>query len=249
MQLPKPVLAALIISLAIGVFLIMEPPHTICDTQRENIQKGMEGVLFPIKVGKETVPGRIHKAMEVCHFGNSGGACFEYFDILRKTSRSVKEASAECAAGILGVPIAKYAKFEEYQKVTDKNGMRKELAAVTYRQATLEQVLWDGFEIMIMKAWGTSPPPPGAQRFGWFRESEMNAFCHVRDVLLNAKGRAALLARAQKIYPKLPGEEPQRDIAGMGLEGAPPPRPATQTMREPEIYERSLLSAPCDYFR
>lgn len=247
-QLPKPALAALVIFGAIILFFFLNPPHTICDAQKENIRTNLDGVLFPTKMGKDMIPGRVHKAMEVCLFGNSGGACYEYFDILRRAARSVKSASQECTGDLLGVRIQKYAKMEQYQEVRDGKKIREELASISYREVSLEQVLWDGIEIMVQKAWGEAPPEPGAQRFGWFKESELNAFCHVRDVLIRAKGRPGFLAAAKKIYPKLPGEAPQRDVAGSGLMTAMP-RKATQVFRENDIYERSLLSAPCDYFR
>lgn len=247
-QLPKPVLAGLAIFVAIVLLFILKPPYTICDAQKENIRTNMAGVLFPTKMGKDMIPGRVHKAMEVCLFGNSGGACYEYFDILRKAARSVKAASQECTASLLGVTIQKYAKMEQYQEVRDGKKIREELASVTYKEVRLEQVLWDGLEIMVEKAWGEVPPEPGAQRFGWFKESEMNSFCHVRDVLIRAKGRQGFMNAAKKIYPKLPGEAVQRDVAGAGLAVAVP-RKATQMFRENDIYERSLLSAPCDYFR
>lgn len=247
-QLPKPVLAGLAIFVAIILLFILKPPYTICDAQKDNIKTNLAGVLFPTKMGKDMIPGRVHKAMEVCLFGNSGGACYEYFDILRRAAQSVKSVSQECTGSLLGVSIQKYAKMEQFQEVRDGSKVREELASVTYREVTLEQVLWDGLEIMVQKAWGEAPPEPGAQRFGWFKESEMNTFCHVRDVLMRAKGRQGFLNAAKKMYPKLPGEAVQRDVAGSGLRTAIP-RKATQVFRENDIYERSLLSAPCDYFR
>ncbi|MBX3034437.1 MAG: hypothetical protein KF865_10985 [Bdellovibrionaceae bacterium] len=250
-DLPKPVLAALVIGVAIFVMIfVVRPPHTICDAQAENIRKNHEGILFPRKGEKKrTMPGRIQQAMESCRFGNSSGACYEYFDILRRAAVSVKSASSECTKALLKVPIEKYAKAEELVEVRDGKKTRDELSGVVYQQVTLEQVFLDGMETMARKAWGESPPEPGAQKFGWFQESELNAFCHVRDVILRAKGREGLMAEARKVYPKLPGEAPPRDPAtGVGSKTFIPKR-ATQVYAEKLIFERSLFSAPCDFFR
>lgn len=248
-QLPKPVLALLVIAIVIVLLFLFSPPHTLCDSQKENIQNAMAGVLFPVKVGKETMPGRIHKAMEVCLFGNSGGACYEYFEILKRAAQAIKAAPQECTGELLGANIAKYSKMEQYREVREGSGVRQELSGITYQQVRLEQVLWDGLEIMVQKAWGEAPPEPGAQRFGWFRESELNTFCHLRDVLIQGNGPSSFMSTAKKVYSKLPGELLRPSDPSSSALKPVTGRKANQIFRESEIYERSLLSVPCDHFR
>jgi hypothetical protein len=246
-QVPAPILATGVILLGIGLFFILQPPHTICDTQRESLKENQRGILFPIKRGKTTTAGRIQRALEVCRFGNSSGACFEYFDILRRASVAVKNVSQECYGSMMGIPIEKYIRTEQYHEAGEGKDGQEELLGVEYKNSTLEQVLKDGLETMIRKAWGEAPPEPGPQRYGWFQETELNAYCHVQDVLIRAKGRAALNEIARAIYPQLPGQV----ATSTSGSGGPPVvlRKATEVFTEEQIRERSLLSVPCSSFR
>lgn len=249
-DLPKPLVATIAILIVIGALFILQPLHTVCDSQTEAIRSGQAGLLYPQKVSKKngTIPGRIQNAMVSCRFGNSAGSCYDYFDLLKKAAQAVKNGSFECTAQIVSMKIDKYAKMEEYTTVRDGKSSRDELAGVVFKDVTLEEVLRDGLEMMIRKAWGESPPEPGAQRYGWFQESEINAFCHVRDVLIRAKGRDGFKQLTSKIATKLPGEAPPRDIAGEEVKNFIP-REASRMMTEQQIFDRSLLSVPCDQFR
>lgn len=102
-SLPKPVLAALVIFAALVFFMLNDPPNTVCDIQIGNLKEALKGQVFPTTVKKNKIPPIIGRAQEACQQGNSAGSCFEYFSILRKVARDIRNFSSECRADLLGV--------------------------------------------------------------------------------------------------------------------------------------------------
>lgn len=102
-SLPKPILALLAILIGIGVFMMVNPPHTVCDTQEEAMREAQKGNLFPLEVKKNKIPPSIARAKEACQIGNSAGSCYEYFSSLKEVASEVGKASSECAAQLYGV--------------------------------------------------------------------------------------------------------------------------------------------------
>ncbi|MCX7978453.1 MAG: hypothetical protein N2578_05560 [Bdellovibrionaceae bacterium] len=96
-QVPRPVLV--FGSLILGVlffYFVYAPPQDICDVQKENFEKLMVGDYLPYKEGKNTLPARIKSAQDVCYKGLSSGACYDYFNLLRKLSLNIKNSTFEC---------------------------------------------------------------------------------------------------------------------------------------------------------
>ncbi len=102
-SLPKPLLAILVLAVAIIAFMIMSPPHSVCDTQAEAFKEQQKGALFPTEYKKSKVPPTIIRAKEACQLGNSAGSCYEYFTILRAVADRVGQASAECTAQLYSI--------------------------------------------------------------------------------------------------------------------------------------------------
>lgn len=104
-SLPKPVLAALVIGAALIFFMVNDPPNTVCDIQAGNLKESLKGQVFPsVDSKKRKLPPVIIQAQEACQQGNSAGSCFEYFSILRKEAREIRNFSSQCRSELLGVP-------------------------------------------------------------------------------------------------------------------------------------------------
>lgn len=108
-SLPKPVLAILAIIIGIFVFMIISPPHTVCDTQQETFKELQKGNLFPTEVKKNKIPPAIARAKEACQLGNSAGSCYEYFMVLKKIADDIGKSSSECTSQIFNVAEVKSA--------------------------------------------------------------------------------------------------------------------------------------------
>lgn len=111
-SLPKPVLAMLVIAAALIFFVLNDPPHTVCQVQADNFRDALKGDLFPATVNKNKIPPIIDRAQEACQLGNSSGSCLEYFNILRKTARDLKNFSSECMSELAGIPEVRRALTE-----------------------------------------------------------------------------------------------------------------------------------------
>lgn len=108
-SLPKPVLVFLALAIGIGVFMLITPPHTVCDTQVESFREQQQGNIFPVKEKKNVIPPTIVRAKEACQLGNSAGSCYEYFQSLRKVADNISKSSQECAAQLYNVAEARTA--------------------------------------------------------------------------------------------------------------------------------------------
>ncbi|MEK2644509.1 hypothetical protein [Bdellovibrio sp. BCCA] len=108
-SLPKPVLAILAIIIGIFVFMLINPPHTVCDTQASTFKETQAGNIFPTVVKKNKIPPAIVRAKEACQLGNSAGSCYEYFMVLKKVADDVGKASSECTAQLYNITEVKSA--------------------------------------------------------------------------------------------------------------------------------------------
>ncbi|WP_374029806.1 hypothetical protein [Bdellovibrio bacteriovorus] len=108
-SLPKPVLAFLAILVGIVVFMIVSPPHTVCDTQATTLRELQAGNIFPTEVKKNKIPPAITRAKEACQLGNSPGSCYEYFLALKKVADDVGKASSECTTQLFNINEVKAA--------------------------------------------------------------------------------------------------------------------------------------------
>jgi len=103
-SLPKPALAALVIGAALIFFMINDPPNTVCDIQADSLKESSERqVVASVDWRNGKLPPIIVQAQESCQQGNSAGSCFEYFSILRKEAREIRNFSSQCRADLLGI--------------------------------------------------------------------------------------------------------------------------------------------------
>lgn len=218
-SLPKPVLVFLVLVVGIVVFMLIDPPHSICDTQATTFREMQTGNLFDrvetVKRQKRTLPATLGRAKQACQAGNSSGSCYEYFTSLREVARGIGNVSPQCMGAVFSI-----------NEVT---------VAIN-----------DGVEIMTRLAWGAKPPEVGFDRFGWMQEADMAIFCRLKNVYIRSKGEEAWTALRKAISKKLPGEEiiATGDAAMFAAE----PRKASDIMSEQDIWDRSLFSVRCDNF-
>ncbi len=105
-QIPKPLLAVLVISIGIVVAYVANPPRTICDTEKDAFQESLKGELYPERIDKKKgrQPPQIRQARANCKQGNNNGGCYEYFNMLKNISREIKRQTTECYSTIIEAP-------------------------------------------------------------------------------------------------------------------------------------------------
>lgn len=177
-SLPKPVLAIIAIVVVLIFLMLNDPPHTVCDVQKENFKEDLKGLVFQTvskDKDKHKLPPIIVRAQESCQLGNSAGSCFEYFSILKKMARGISNYSSECRNDLASIP-------------------------------EVEKGLKEGVILMAKMAWGSRPPDPGLNRVGWMQESELVLFCQLMSVYNLSFGSEAWAELRIKTFNELPGE-------------------------------------------
>jgi hypothetical protein len=106
-QLPKGLLAVIVISGFVFLLYTMNPPHSICDTEAETVKENLVGVLYPQKIKKNTIPPRLPEVMRSCEYGRSAGGCYEYFELLKFVAKQLDGAAPECRSQVFEVPQMK----------------------------------------------------------------------------------------------------------------------------------------------
>ena len=106
-QLPRGLLAVVVISAFVVFLYIMNPPHSICDTEAETVRENLVGTLYPQKIKKNTIPPRLPDVMRNCENGRSSGGCYEYFEMLKFVAKQLDNATPECRSQVFGIPQMK----------------------------------------------------------------------------------------------------------------------------------------------
>lgn len=100
---PKWLVALVAILVFVLLLFTLNPPHTICDTQEQTLRENLIGVVYPLKVKKNTMPPRITQATVDCENARSSGGCYEYFNILKTVAKQIDGAHSECRAQLYKV--------------------------------------------------------------------------------------------------------------------------------------------------
>ena len=112
--------------------------------------------------------------------------------------------------------------------------------------AEVTKVMNDGVELMARIAWGTKPPEPGLERFGWMQEAELAIFCRLKNTYVRAKGEEAWTELRKRVFAKLPGEEVP--VSSDPSVAAATPKSASLVFSEQEVWNRSIFSVRCENY-
>ena len=175
--LPKPVLVISAIIVGVVLILVFSPPHTVCDTQIDQVKDELVGITKPLKVKKQTLPPKITEAMNNCYKGSTPGACYDYFQILRQLAKFVMAGTSQCRPELYGIKDIKTA-LEE---------------GVT----NMALLAWGD----------KPPAPGAFGRFGPLQDSELALFCYLKSAITAGAGEESWHALRKKVFEQFPGEE------------------------------------------
>lgn len=95
-NVPKPLLVFVVLALGVIGFFFIQRPHSVCDSQKQVFVEAQKGRLFAAEIkGQKKMPvyGRY---LESCKLGNSPGACYELFNLMRAVIRDLEAAPLNC---------------------------------------------------------------------------------------------------------------------------------------------------------
>ncbi len=217
---PKWLVAILVISLGVAAVMLINPMTTPCHNERDSLMEAMEGILTDrVDDKKRKVPAVLAIAKQKCSEGNSAGSCYDYIKFLRELTRRVNLASTEC-----------YPLF--------------------FEEASVKKAISSGMEMMALMAWGDEPPADAAERYNWMAPSDLVVFCQMQRIFLFAAADEgeAWTAFRERIFAKYPGKRQPGDLTEWAItdEGEIPGPRAKDELSKIDIWNRSVLSAPCD---
>lgn len=108
-MLPRGVVVTLALGTALAVIFLIKPPHTPCESQVEVLKKSQTDFLFldPSKAYKKTTG--FEKSLELCKFGNSSGACLDFFAGVKRLHQELVSTASACEQNLIEVPEVKKA--------------------------------------------------------------------------------------------------------------------------------------------
>lgn len=174
---PKGLIVAVVLLAGICLVVLFNPPHRACTSKIEMLRELQKGKVFPSK-GKVLVRSpRVVRAIEACKLGNSPGACFEFFSILRKFNGDLQSFPMECA--------------EELRDVSEIRAVLREGISI------MIQIAWGE----APPERGIAP-----LRQGWLESTDLALFCSLKDLYSRFFGKEELDEFRKSLYSKLPGE-------------------------------------------
>lgn len=166
-----------ILAILVGIFLVvlLNPPHSVCDSQetifRENV--GRTFFIDP-KQAKLVKKSRFELSLEACRFDGKPGSCYEFFESLTRLSREMSIVTSECVGKVAAIP-------------------------------QIRKALWDGVETLVQLAWGEKGPENFMDKKGWLSEADVALFCSLHRQILRAEWEPQWSAFREKQFSILPG--------------------------------------------
>lgn len=97
-RIPRPILVFGALTLGVALLFLLREPHTVCMSQLEILKEAQAGGIFPRQTEKSRQPAMFPRLVDNCKIGNSPGACYELFSLLKKLVRDLNGSPQECLA-------------------------------------------------------------------------------------------------------------------------------------------------------
>jgi hypothetical protein len=175
-QIPKNILAVVLVVGGILGIVLWDPPKSVCDSQIQKFQKMQINFLYRDEKNpkaKKVVTRKYKYLYELCH-QNDSGACYEYFNQLRIMLHDLEAFDQECKAAPGQI-------------------------------AEVNAILWPAWKLMVQLAWGDKPPTAYNAKFGWLDAADINLFCKLKHEIHRVYGEQAYNQELRKFAPTLPG--------------------------------------------
>lgn len=182
-KIPRPFIVFLALAFGVAGLFYFQPPPSICDPLVTQFRRTFQGELFPRRVKDQIIPATFKKTLDDCRYGNSSGACFKYFDLLKRVAAFVHRSPSECAPE-----------------------MAQDLSS-------LKSMFENGMNLMAHFAWGAGPGVNPVEKVGWFKEYEVSVFCEIKRSYQILYGDEAWFQFRWAVISKLPSVENGKPIS------------------------------------
>jgi hypothetical protein len=191
--LPRPALVGAILIIGILLLFLIQPPHSVCDSQLTVIKASQTPFLYldPKKKYNKTTGYEV--SSKNCRDGNSLGACLDLFGGVQKIIQDVSASNPECIADLADTAEIRKV-FKETQELMvelawgnkppestydkfgwlDNNHMYLFCQLTDIRQKADGKEAWDAWRENVM---ASLPNPANLQRADIWRRSIFSATC------------------------------------------------------------------------
>jgi hypothetical protein len=182
---PRPLLVGGVLAATIGLLFVIQPPHSLCDTQFEDFKKKQTGFIYidPAAGKTQTIAG-FKRAFDACLSpGTSPGACYPLFSKVRGVMRGLRDLDGSCRAEVAG-----------------RNEVKESLVST--------------FELLVKLAWGGKPPVDYIERRGWLDNADVSLFCDLQALTRLLYTDPAMDRLRERIMSELPkaGDLSRKDL-------------------------------------
>jgi hypothetical protein len=119
--------------------------------------------------------------------------------------------------------------FESIKKMlTDLKNVPEQCSEAIGEVPEVQQWTWKTLRLMVQMAWGPKPPISYIQKNGWFDSSELSLYCGLRQEAIRIYGREKYGEWQEQMLQSMPGAE---------------------KLDRNQIWQRHLLSTPCDLYK
>lgn len=111
--IPKNMLA--FVAITAGIFLlvtVIQPPHTVCDSQLETVAKSQAKFLYKDPKAKKVNTIKFQTLYDNCKITNQPGGCYELFREMKTLLDDLSNLTQECSAELGSVPEHKKALWD-----------------------------------------------------------------------------------------------------------------------------------------
>jgi hypothetical protein len=238
-KIPKPLLVAAVMIIALTVMMIKKPLKDGCDVEISNFTEDVTGYLLksPRTKTKKMVMPQVGETKQFCKNGNSAGACENYFSALKKVEEAFMRIDNKCLPQL----VASEAFFNEDNP--------------TETQSIIKFQLKEALKILALLAWGEKPPSGLADRTGWLSRSEVYTFCRLKTVLIDIVGDEEYKTFRDSVLREYPDSWPEKLKSQISTDDVQRPTVLrwsgnpSGTMDEKEVLQRSMFSLRCDQYQ
>lgn len=226
-KIPRPLLVFIVLAGALALIVYNNPMSDGCEVEVSNFDREVRGILTGYRTNtkdKKIQYATLSYAREQCKEGNSQGSCEDYFKAVKRVADATRVVSPKC-----------YIKLKEDNK-------------------QLVSTLATGIQIMALVAWGEKPPDGIGQRLGTLTEGDIYGFCRAKNGLIALTSLDEYKSLRASVYREYPDRWPESVSIEKRAELPRPralqsPTNPSGTLREDEVYERSLFSLRCDIYQ
>lgn len=194
---PKGVLAFLVIGGGILFLVLVQPPHTICDSQIEVLNNNQRKFLFKDSKSKLVKTSRYSRLREQCFNANNPGGCYELFREVKVLVLEIRNLSEQCAKMVGDEMEYKRAMWDSVDLLVRLAWGRMPPASVGVKYGWLEVsdlTLYCRLKERIVDIYGQS-------EWDSFREKKMRDLPGAKDLARNQQWELSLFSENCARYP------------------------------------------------